>query len=106
MGIRMEKDLRDRLKARAKAEEVSLDILVQREMANYLMRGEKNESVIAELFDCGHGHYSTHEHTECQLCHQGKPEARYNVEVIEGKNTLKLYWKSGPPSPPTEQKSP
>jgi len=48
--------------------------------------------MIIEIFDCGHGHYSLHEHSECQICHIGKPESRWNVEVVEGGKVCKKYW--------------
>ena len=53
--------------------------------------------MILELFECGHGHYSTHEHDVCQICHQGKPEARYNEgsrpdNQETGPRTFTKYW--------------
>ncbi len=48
--------------------------------------------MIMELFDCGEGHYSEHDHDVCQLCYTGKPESRWQVEIVEGKTVLKKIW--------------
>ena len=45
---------------------------------------------IIEIFDCGHGHRSQHNHEVCQICKIGKPEKQYQEESIDGKIVLKL----------------
>jgi hypothetical protein len=40
-------------------------------------------SRLIEMFDCGHGHYSAHEHEFCQICPdslKGKVESRWDEQ--------------------------
>ena len=35
------------------------------------------DAALIEIWDCGHDHYSKHEHTECCICGKGKVAERY-----------------------------
>jgi hypothetical protein len=46
---------------------------------------------LVEIFDCGHGHKSMHEHEVCQVCGKGKPVERWRYDSSTGK--YDVYWR-------------